>query len=183
MTLSLYQTLLGAEYARLPPEQARFHALQGRHEFLGAAQVTCGRHPLARLVAVLMGLPRRDAQVPLRFELRVTAASETWVRHFGPQCMTSVLRHRDGWLVERMGLIVVHSRLQVEADCLKMHIVRARLLGLIPLPLWLMPQVRADETASGGRIFFDIQVVWAWLGLLVAYRGFLDVHALMEARD
>jgi hypothetical protein len=182
MNPSLYQKLLGPDYARLPPEQAAFHALHGQYEFTGEASIQCGRHPLARVVSVLMGLPQQDAQVPLRFELIATDESETWIRHFGPQTMTSVLRYRKGWLVERLGLIVLYSRLRIVDECLKMEIVRARFLGLIAMPLWLMPSVQADETASDGQIHFVIRVVWAWLGLLVAYQGFLDVRGLAHER-
>jgi hypothetical protein len=175
MTPSIYRQLLGADYQRLSPEQARFHALSGRHQFRGEAEITCGRHPLSRLVALFMGLPRRDARVTLDFDLRVENGVETWERHFGPQQMTSVLRANNGLLVERLGAMVLHSRLYVEGDCLRMQVLRARLFGLLPLPLWMMPAVQADETGRDGQIHFTIRVVWAWLGLLVAYQGFLTV--------
>ncbi|RZU47515.1 uncharacterized protein DUF4166 [Fluviicoccus keumensis] len=175
MNPSIYRQLLGADYQRLPPEQARFHALNGRHHFQGEADITCGRHPLARLVALVMGLPRRDARVTLEFDLNVENGVETWERHFGPQKMTSVLRARNGLLVERLGAMVLHSRLYVEGDCLRMRVLRARLFGLLPFPLWMMPAVQADETGGDGQVRFTIRVAWAWLGLLVAYQGFLRV--------
>lgn len=175
MTPSIYRQLLGEDYQRLPPEQARFHALSGRHHLRGEADITCGRHPLVKLVALVMGLPRRDARVTLDFDLRVENGVETWERHFGPQQMTSVLRARNGLLVERLGAMVLYSRLYLEGDCLRMQVLRARLFGVLPFPLWMMPAVQADETGKDGEIHFTIRVVWAWLGLLVAYQGFLRV--------
>jgi hypothetical protein len=180
MNPSLYRELLGEDYLRLSPEQARFHALSGHHHFRGEAEITCGRHPLARLVALVMGRPRRDDRVTLDFDLSVENGVETWARHFGDQKMTSILRARNGLLVERLGAMVLHSRLYVEGDCLRMQVLRARLFGVLPFPLWMMPAVQADETAADGRIRFTISVVWAWLGLLVAYQGYLDVSHLRE---
>jgi len=175
MTASLYQQLLGDDYGNLPPEQRHFHALLGRHCFHGQAEITCGRHPLTRLAAMIMGLPRRDARVPLRFELEAGPEGEIWTRHFGPQVMTSVLRARQGVLVERLGVMILQSRLYRDGDCLRMQVLRARLFGMLPLPLWTMPAVQADESAQHGRIHFTIRVAWSWLGLLVAYQGFLNV--------
>lgn len=181
---SVYQRLLGADYQRLPVEQARFHALHGKYTFQGEAKVSCGKHPLAKLVALIMGLPRRDALVPLMFTMQADSRSEqpweVWSRLFGRQRMTSRLRERDGWLVENLGAMVLYSRLSVEDGCLKMDVVRAKLFGWIPMPLWAMPRVLADETGSDGQIVFHIQVVWAWIGLLVAYQGFIMVDGIIE---
>ena len=180
MTPSLYRQLLGADYALLSPAQQRFHDLQGRHVLHGEADVRCGRHPLAGLVARVMGLPTRDARVPLRFELEVTDEKEVWSRHFGAQGMRSVLRGRSGRIVEQLGAMVLESTLSVDGDWLKMRVHRARLLGLLPMPLRLMPEVKADETGDAQRVRFDIRVAWSWLGLLVAYEGYLEIP---EASD
>lgn len=175
MSASVYQSILGERFSLLPRELAAFHSLVGEHSFRGRARIVAAKNPVARFVALLMGLPRHDAEVDLRFRLRASAQDELWERDFGGHIMRSLLKRQDRQIVERLGVMVLYSTLSVANGRLSMRVGKARFLGLLPAPLWLLPDVVADETAGEGRLYFEVLVSWLWLGTLVGYSGYLEV--------
>lgn len=175
MSASLYQAILGERFSGLPTELAAFHSLAGEHSFSGRARIVAAKNPLAKVLAMLMGLPREDAEVDLRFRLLASNQEELWERHFGSHVMRSVLKRQGRLIVERLGVMVLYSTLAAENGRLSMRVEKACLFGVVPAPLWLLPDVVADETASEGRLHFEVGVTWSWLGTLVGYSGYLEV--------
>ena len=172
---SLYQRLLGDDYALLPQELASFHATIGEKSFSGMATVRAAKNPVAKCVAMLSALPLHDAEVPIAFTLKTDKGSETWVRRFGSQRMVSRLAYYEGKIREQLGLITLYSSVCVENGFLRMKVQSASFLRFIPLPLWMLPVVVADEHATEGRLNFNVSVFWGRLGRLVEYSGYLDV--------
>jgi Domain of unknown function (DUF4166) len=62
----------------------------------------------------------------------------------------------------------------VSADSsgLQLTMLGSRLLG-VPLPRFLVPQIRAVETEQNGRFHFDVEARLPGFGRLVHYRGWL----------
>lgn len=88
--------------------------------------------------------------------------------------MRSTLRAHDGHLRERLGLVTFDFRLHVDDDIVHWTLRRVRALG-IPLPARLFTGVHAREFERGGRYGYDVRAVLPGVGLLVHYRGWLNV--------
>ncbi|MGH8078215.1 MAG: DUF4166 domain-containing protein, partial [Lysobacter sp.] len=87
---------------------------------------------------------------------------------------------RDGLLCERLGPVRFGFRLSVEAlphagFAIHWRLERVRLLGM-PLPVRWFTGVHAREYESKGRYHFDVVAALPVAGLLVHYKGWLDVE-------
>ena len=80
----------------------------------------------------------------------------------------------QGLLCERLGPLVFRFRLGVRQGRLEWSVARVALLG-VPLPVGLFREVHARESEQAGRYHFDVAAALPLAGLLVHYRGWLDV--------
>ena len=172
----LYPAILGEAYAALPPRVRALHGSAAPRRWAGAATVRRGRHPLARLVAALVGFPRAAPHLPVSVAFSPERGGERWVRRFGDRSFTSVQsagRGRDQHLlVERFGVAAFALALVVEGDRLLLVPRRWSLLG-IPMPRALLPTGASFETERDGQFHFDVEITAPLIGLIVAYRGTL----------
>lgn len=172
---ALYPRLLGARFAKLAAAVQRFHGLQGAWRIPGRCTIGGATHPLTRMLARLLGLPRASGEAPFEFDLVADADGETWIRRFPDHVMRSRLcAANDGRLAERLGPARLHFRLAAENGVLVMTLDRIRVFGL-PWPRRAFPAVRACERGDDARFHFDIEARFGRLGLLVAYHGHLDL--------
>jgi len=172
-TTPLYPRLLGARFDRLDRAVQRFHRLDGAWRIPGRCTISGATHPLARLLARVLGLPRGCADAKLRFDLEARPEGETWTRRFPDRTMRSrLVASTDGQLGERLGPARLRFRLDVDDGALSMKLDGVRVFGL-PWPRSAFPTVHAREHGDGERFHFDIEVRFGALGTLVAYRGYL----------
>ena len=171
---SLYQQVMGAEFDRLPVPLQAFHTLAGAHVLHGWVEVGAPESWPARVLAWRTGAPQVTQQGPIRFELQAESTSEVWTRHFPGKTMTSRLALVDRRIVERLGAARLQFQLRGSREKLEMQLVRMHFLG-VPCPRWLMPALVAEETASEGRLHFEIRAALPLLGVVTRYRGHLDV--------
>ncbi len=178
MTEPLYRRVLGGRFDRLDEAVQRLHRLEGAWRIPGHCTIDGATHPLARVLARLLGLPRARADAPFQFELRAGRDGETWTRHFPGRVMRSHLSETgDGLLHEALGPARLRFHLHNDSGALHMRLAGLRVLGL-PWPRRAFPHVQAREHGDGARFHFDIDVRLGQLGRLVAYRGHLDLdHA------
>jgi hypothetical protein len=102
---------------------------------------------------------------------------ETWTRDFPRHTMRSTLSLRQGRLTERLGAVRLFFALEAEHGVLQMRLQGLRFLG-IPCPAWLRPAVLAEESGDGDRFHFNIRASVPLLGVVAAYRGYLDLATL-----
>jgi hypothetical protein len=174
----LYRVLLGSHYDRLSPTLQRLHSGTARRLYRGKVEVERGHGLLSRLCARTTGLPRAG-HGPLKVEIVAGDGGERWTRLFGGRAMRSRLWARDGLLCERLGLVTFGFRLDTVDTVghgreILWRVVRVRALGL-PLPPRWFDRVRAREYERDGRYRFDVTAALPLAGLLVHYRGWLDV--------
>ena len=170
----IYCALMGAAFARLAAPVQRFHRLQGKVVLTGEVDIEGPRHFATKLLAWALGAPRRSQHGPLRFELDADAEREIWTRHFPTRTMRSVLCKTSRGLTEKLGMATLTFELRERDGILSMHLQRFHVLGL-PMPRWLMPTVRAEESGQGDRFVFDVEAGMPLLGRVSRYRGFLMV--------
>jgi len=172
---TLFARLLGNDFDRLPPRVRALHARETTHTYAGRADVDRGSNILAKLMAAATRLPSRKADQELHVTIEPTASDERWTRRFTDHVMPSRLWDARGLLCERLGLATFGFRLDVRDGELTWRVERVRALG-IPLPARWFRGVIAREFERDGRYWFDVRAELPLIGLLVHYRGWLDVE-------
>lgn len=100
---------------------------------------------------------------------------ERWTRMFADHAMPSQLWDANGLLREKLGLTTFGFRLDVHDGELTWRVERVSALG-IRLPARMFRGVVARESERDGRYRFDVRAELPIVGLLVHYRGWLDVE-------
>ena len=175
---ALFPQVLGPGFATLPPTVRRLHLTPGAGRWHGEAVVERGRHPLARLFAWLTHLPPAGTG-PVVVEIDAADGRERWVRRIGGRPMPSRLWAGQGTtaglLCERLGAVLFGFAMRVEDDALVWRVAHVRVLGWLPLPARAFAGVVARESERDGRYRFDVRAAMPVAGLLVHYRGWLEV--------
>ena len=117
-------------------------------------------------------MPAAGRSVPLRVTFTVDQGRERWVRDYAGRTMVSVQWQTGSFLRERLGPVVLDFAVDTGKEGLSLHLRRARCLGL-PLPRWLHPRVRAEESAVDGLFRFDVEASLPLAGFVVHYSGTL----------
>lgn len=171
----VYQQVMRNAFNALDTNVAQFHRLRGHHVLQGHCTIRGAEHPITRALAVLLRLPTAQADAPFRFELEANADREIWTRHFPQRCMRSRLStSADGMLIEQLGPAQLQFSLHVDNGRLSMQLRGIRLLGL-PWPRRWFPKVWAYESGDETQFCFDVGAGFSRLGLLTAYRGYLEI--------
>jgi len=144
----------------------------------GMAQVDGARHPCARLLRRVLGLPEPGADQAIALSIERADGRETWTRGFANGRMRSTLqRAPDGrHLRERLGPVSLYFELRRDGAAIDWQLRAGRLLGL-PLPRALFGRVFSRSLAEDGRYVFHIDTRLPLLGQLIAYRGWLEIDA------
>jgi hypothetical protein len=171
----MIEVALGAQaYGRLAPALQRFHRLAGRHALSGQVETAAPETAPARLMAWLLGTPRRAESGPIRFELDAQACEESWTRHFPSRVMRSHMRLSGRQVVEQLGPVRLAFELREAQGRFEMQLRRLHVLGL-PCPRWLMPAIVAHETGDGDCLRFHVEARLPLLRLVAHYHGHLVV--------
>jgi len=119
-----------------------------------------------------------DVPVTVRFAVQLRA--EIWTRVFGKDTFLShqfLGRGRSERLLsERFGPLTFGVALVADGPHLRLFLRRWSAFG-IPLPMWLCPRSVAHETDENGRFHFHIEISHPLTGLIVRYRGWLEIEA------
>ena len=171
----LFAHVLGdAAFSTLPRRVQALHRATGTRRYTGNAQVEAGSGWFARLCARATALPPSASTVPVEVEITSDGGGERWTRRFGAHRMPSRFWQAGGLLYERIGAATFAFALHVEAGSLHWRVRHVRVIG-VPLPAALFRGVRAREFETDGRYGFDVEASLPLAGLLVRYRGWLDV--------
>jgi hypothetical protein len=172
---TLFAALLGdAAFSTLPQKMQTLHRTTGTRTYHGAADVKRGTNLLARLCGWVTAQPPAGTDVALQVEIAANATGERWSRNFDGHPMRSTMWARDGLLCERLGLVTFEFALTAEDGALIWTVRRVRALG-VRLPACWFGGVRARESQIDGRYHFDVEAALPLAGMLVHYRGWLDV--------
>lgn len=173
---SLFRRLAGASYDTLPAAVLAMHEGGFPRRFTGHSSVERGTSLLGRLLGAVASLPPAAQSMAVSVTITGDGESERWARDFGGHPMVSRMASEAGLLTERVGPNTFYFELSVADGVLVWRLVRVRWLGL-PLPAsWFV--VKPRESAEEGRYRFDVRVELPGVGLLVHYRGTLDVQGV-----
>jgi len=172
--LSLFEQVLSSDFARLPAAVQRFHRLSGHAVLHGQAEILAPQTPLAWVLAVCLGSPRRASKGAIRFELSAAPSVETWTRHFPTISMTSCLTLTEGHVEEKLGLARLTFSVSATEERLSLQLEKMHFLG-IPCPRWLLPRIVAQERGANDQLLFNISAELPIVGKVADYRGSLTV--------
>jgi hypothetical protein len=169
----LFAALLGEAFRVLPASVQILHTRGGLQRWQGEVEVERGRGLLSRLCAWATRLPPAG-RGPITVEIATTQERECWTRHVAHHAMRSTLWANEGLLCERLGLVEFGFRLESADGALVWRVARVRALG-VALPARWFEGVIAREFECDGRYRYDVAARLPLAGLLVHYRGWLDV--------
>lgn len=178
---TIYQQLLGERFARLDPILQTFFSLERGGRAAGEIEVIRGKGAIRSLVAFALGIPPAG-RYALELDVTEAAGRQSWRRTFGRHVLATRQRGRGELLVESTGAASLGFELRVENGAITFHPRRAWILG-VPIPLWLAPDIDAENTAdpAGGwlvRVNFRVPL----LGLIGVYQGVVHpIHAPVDA--
>lgn len=175
----VYQQVLANAWTDLPPAVRAMHDLPegGRLAAEGRVDVDRGGHPLALLMAAVIGFPGAQRDGHVRVDFHRKDGVETWTRTFGSQSFTSRQFAGQGraaaLAVERFGPICCGMAPVIDGQRLRLIPRRWTLFGMA-LPASLFPSIEAWETEDDtGRFRFHVEISHPLAGLIVRYRGWL----------
>lgn len=177
---TLYESVLGASLAELPPALRRFHCDPRGGRARGTLRVWRGRNPLARLAGWVMGMPAESPGVVVVLWVEVIDGVERWLRTFGGHLLVTRQWAEGPRLVEAVGPTRTVFRLHVAEGTMRFEPLRVRLFG-VPLPRWLSPTVTASagppgEGSGATSWALCVEVVAPLLGRIVRYEGTMSLE-------
>lgn len=169
----VYRQVLGADFERLCPAVRNLHDVTRSYSATGHCDIQRGDHWFARLLATLARLPPAGRNVAIAFSITVENGRERWVRDFAGNQFRSVMWIARGHLCERVGPVSLAYRLEIDNGCLHMVVIGGQLLGILPLPRFLLPRVSTSESCQDGIYHFDVAANWPIIGRVIRYTGTL----------
>ena len=182
----VYRRVLEHRYKHLAQPLQVLHHVTATSRFRGRSRVERGGNPLSWLVASLLRFPKAGQDVPVEVELSVKRRVETWVRRFDGKEFRSTQEYGtgryEGLIVEKFGPMSFGLALVEEDGNLYLILRRWDMFGLV-MPKWLAPRIVAFEHAARDRFNFSVKMSLPLIGLIVAYRGWLEPVAQAEASN
>jgi hypothetical protein len=142
-----------------------------------------GSHPLARLLATLLRLPRAAEAAPTHLTVTACGNGQRWRRTFNRRRLETVqYALHTGGLAERYGALEIRFDLRPSAGGIR-YVQRQAAVHLgsrrLHLPPALSPRVEAREEPALSGVSVSVCVSLPAIGLLVAYDGLIEIE---EAR-
>jgi hypothetical protein len=168
---SLYESVLGADFARLHPHVRRAHVAP--LSAAGAVDVEHGSHWLVPLLVSLMRLPAAGPRQDVHLDVSGSAGRMDWVRRIGGTLLRTRQRARPPHVVEQLGPGRLGFALTVEDDALVYRQAWMR-VAFVALPRSVAPHVcaRVSPTAAGWHV--DVTVTWR-TRLVCHYGGDMEI--------
>ena len=176
----LYRRLFGASWPEIDTALQRMHCDGEPVRALGDFRVSRGTSLWAKILLSILRLPPENADTQVELIVRPEGESETWLRLFDGQAVTTVQwESGDGELSERFGEVEFRFRLSFADHTIHYRQVGAILHVALPffpairLPRWASPQVAAWETvgASDVETRVRVEVSAPLAGRLFSYEG------------
>lgn len=173
MTAPVYRRVLGVAFDALPARVRQLHDLDTTAVWTGRADVRRGSSLVARVMAVMFGLPPDGGDQPLIVTFKSVGDHEVWERNFSGRHFRSSQYASGGFILETIGPITLVLKPLASSSGLSLEMAAAKFFGM-PLPLFVVPRIATRESDVNGRYRFDVAATLPLFGLLVAYDGWLE---------
>jgi hypothetical protein len=183
--VALYERLMGGGWAQLAAPIRSMHAATGEVSARGRFQIEHGRHVLARLLALVLRLPRQGSDVDTSVVITACADGERWLRTFDGRHLETQQRAAPGSEIsEQFGVLELRFQLRPSGESL-VYVPREAALLIrsirLPIPSAWAPRVEAREEPAGtNEIDVDVCVTLPAIGTLITYHGRIAVKVPPE---
>ncbi|NWB94510.1 DUF4166 domain-containing protein [Pseudomonas gingeri] len=173
---SLYQQVLGQDFANLAPVLQALHGPQGS-QVQGTLSVSWAVSFWLRLLPLLGRMPAASPAATCHVRLAPLASRrERWSRIIGGKAMNSVMQAGSGRvIIEHVGPVSVHLGTWVEADgSLQQRSERVVLRGLS----WPVPGLKitaSEQPIDAQHYHCEVKVSLTRFGTLIHYSGVLGL--------
>lgn len=174
---ALFRGLLGSRWEALPSRVRLLHKEGALVVARGRTDVRGGHRRLPCALRACLNMPAPVADAPLEVEIRRKGQEETWTRRFPDALLQSRLKPSSRWpdaFEEQLGAARITFTFAIKDGQLRWVTREVRLLAL-RLPLRWFHGIDARCSEREGRYRFDISVRLPFVGLLVAYAGWLEI--------
>jgi hypothetical protein len=166
---TLYQRVLGEEFAHLSPTLREFHGVPHGGQAQGMVCVRHGRGIIRHTLAKLLRLPPEGEHIAVHLQVQAQENCEIWVRHFEGVPVQTIQWQRDSFLIEKAGLLCFAFRVSNNEQTLQFDFSHNEIAGLrLPLAV-LKVEAQARGLEDGWHITVVIRA--PFLGLLAEYQG------------
>jgi hypothetical protein len=174
--VSPYTQVLGQHFEQLAPVLSRLHS-EGERCLSGTLNVRGANRVAARFLLWLARMPRPISHAPCNVRIVPRAGGEVWYRRMGDQTLFSLQQAKNrNVIVERIGWLSLHLRLQVRRNQLWIRSSTTKLCG-VRLPAVFGIWVAAHERAISPDTFrCSVRVHTPLLGALLSYSGVLRLE-------
>lgn len=168
----LFRRVLGDAFDNLPVTVRAIHGAAERAVLTGRGRARGGGNPLARIARSVLGLPSPGIYPDLAVTVAPDNHGEAWTRAFGTGAFTSHLRpgRELGQFEEQFGPLRFTFEAEPTVNGFRWRFVDCR-AGLVPLPSWFAPSIRARAFEADGTYRFSVAVAHPMVGLMFAYAG------------
>jgi hypothetical protein len=165
---SLYESLLGEDFNRLPMSIRQFHRRPHGATAKGVLTVRSSQSFLYRIFRLFLRLPPIGEEIPTQLCVNVRSGTEVWVRTIGGCRLETVQWRERDHLVEKIGCFQIKYRLSGGEEGMEFHFRQLR-IGPLPLP----PLIRVEATVGGDASFWHprVRVLSPLFGFLFSYEG------------
>lgn len=169
---TLYQRVLGRDFAKLPGVLQQFHGnLEGGFA-TGTLVVERGAGIARGLMGKLLNLPDPGTQVRLRLQVIPEGGKERWIRHFGHKRIESLQWQEGPYLFEKVGPISLAFLLTADSNGLKFQLAANRTMGW-NLPSSLSLRVAAHALGAQEQWRVEVSIKVPLLGQITTYSGLI----------
>jgi len=171
----VFKTALGDQFDKLPDPIQKLHNHVGQVVYEGEASTKPSTGLLGRIASLIVGFPKEKDDIPVRVTLTVDENGETWLREFdGKPFHSRMSLDTDGFAQETFGPLSMRLGLKFEGGKLHYPVLRGRLFGFLPIPLFLLPEsISHERVDEQGRFVFDVLLRFRFGGRVAHYRGWL----------
>ena len=180
----LYARLLGSSWLQLA-EPVRFAHASSMACANGRLRIAHGRGRVARVLAVMLRLPRANGAAETRLVVISRGDVQHWRRTFDDRCLTTRQYATGvGELGERIGILEFRFRLEASNGSLIFRQVEAAVVCgpvRVRIPAAWAPRVDAREDPVGARrIGIRVCLVLPAVGPLLTYDGTITIEEPRE---
>lgn len=164
-----------SDFDSLPDVIKEMHDVIDDVHATGRGDIIWGDNPLAKMFARIFGFPKPGNDIPVEVIFKRQGENEILSRNYNGDILeTHFMDHpSDGVLLETFMGIYFDVKCEGIENCLHMTFLRAKLWNVIPLPLFVLPKVKASECDINGKYHFNVDITMPLIGRVIWYKGYL----------
>ncbi len=175
MAQSLYQSILQDDFSKMNPILQQIYGPVSNLEAHGIMDIEYGKGLLVKLANKLLRMPSAGKRVKVELRINRSSDREIWARKFNQHVLKTEQFHRNGYLIEKVGSIMIGFKLSVKDGGLEFRQDFACIHN-IRLPKVMSINTTAYSKGEGDGWYVNVELTSPVLGLLLRYYGLIKLE-------